>query len=257
MKLLCPICNRELNKDNKAFKCFNKHNFDISKEGYLNLNHSSQHGGDSKESINARNEFLNNDHYLILKEELIKIINDYHPNNLLDLACGQGYYTKDFPVADKIGIDLSKQALKIASKNDKNTTYLLTSIFQVPLENNSIDLITTIFAPLADKEIYRLLRTNAYFIYVTANEDHLIELKENLYDNVIKNEIKDIQINGLELIKKYNLKENKILKHQDIINLLKMTPYFYRTNKEDIKRVEELKELNISFDFIISIYKKI
>ena len=59
MKLICPICNKELERIDKSYKCLNKHTFDIAKQGYLNLNHSSQTGGDSKESIEARNRFLN------------------------------------------------------------------------------------------------------------------------------------------------------------------------------------------------------
>lgn len=257
MVVLCPICNIKLDKYDKTYKCFNGHTFDIAKEGYLNLNHSNQNGGDSKESINARKLFLNKDHYAFLKEELINIIDEYKANNLLDLACGEGYYTKDFPIKDKIGIDLSKTALKQASKRDKNTLYLLTSIFNIPLEDNSIDIITTIFAPLANKEINRLLKTDGHFIYVRPNENHLIELKDILYKEVIKNEIKDIVIEGLIKEKEYNISKKVNLNNEDLLNLFMMTPYFYKTSNEDKNKLETINNLDITFDFIISIYKKI
>lgn len=256
MILICPICKNELKRIENSYRCLNKHNFDIARQGYLNLNHSTQHGGDSKDSIEARNHFLNNKHYDFLKEEIIKIINEYKPNSLLDLACGQGYYTKDFPVKNKIGIDLSKDALKNASRNDKNTLYLLDTIFNLPIESNSVDIITTIFAPISKEEINRTLKTNGHFIFVGPNENHLIELKENLYSNVLKNELKDIDLSPLKLIKKYSINKKESLMHDDIISLLKMTPYFYKTSKEDIKKIDELDKLDITFDFIISIYEK-
>lgn len=257
MKIICPICKEELIKQEKMFKCINKHTFDIAKEGYLNLNHSTQKGGDSIESISARKRFLEKDYYLFLKEELIKLINEYKPNNLLDLACGEGYYTKDFPVKDKIGIDLSKQGLKIASKKDKNTLYLLTSIFDLPIKDNDIDLITTIFAPLSDFEIKRVLKNNGYFIYVRPNKKHLIELKGLLYKEVIENEIKEIKIDGLKLVNEYNIKQNRKINNGDLNDLFMMTPYFYKTSKQDSKIINQINDIDITFDFIISIYKKV
>ena len=120
MNILCPICKEKLTKQDKTLTCPNKHSFDIDKQGYINLNmKASCNTGDEKEMIKARNLFLNEDYYLFLKNKLNEIILKLNPSNLLDLACGEGYYTKDLKVEDKIGIDLSKEALKIASRIDK------------------------------------------------------------------------------------------------------------------------------------------
>ena len=116
MKILCPKCKKELFLIEKAYKCENNHSYDLSKEGYLNLNlKNSQNTGD--------NQFLEKGYYDFLRIELDKLIKK--SDSLIDLACGEGYYTSFFKAQDKIGIDLSKTGLKIASKNDKSTLYLL------------------------------------------------------------------------------------------------------------------------------------
>ena len=255
MDFLCPICKEKLYQKDKSYKCFNKHSFDIAKEGYLNLNlTSSKNTGDEKNMIKARKAFLEKDYYLFLKNELNKIITNTKPNNLLDLACGEGYYTKDFSIKDKIGIDLSKEALKIASKEDKSTTYILKNIFDVPLKDDSLDLIITIFAPLSD-EIKRLLKENGYFIMVKPDIDHLFELKEAVYDKPYYNQIKNNEIDGLTLINETKIKETKILDNIDLNNLFKMTPYYHKTSKKDILKLEQIKELKVSFSFIIDLYQ--
>lgn len=257
MEILCPICKEILNRKDKVYKCLNKHSFDIAKEGYLNLNlTSSKNTGDEKNMIKARKAFLEKDYYLFLKEELNKIIINIKPNNLLDLACGEGYYTKDFPIKEKIGIDLSKEALKIASKEDKTTKYILKNIFDVPLKNNSLDLIITIFAPLS-KEINRLLKDDGYFIMVKPDINHLYELKEVVYDKPYYNQIKDNKIDGLVLLDEIKIKETKILNNTDLNYLFKMTPYYHKTSQKDILKLEQVKELKVTFSFIIDIYNKI
>ena len=257
MEILCPICKEKLSQKEKSYKCLNNHSFDISKQGYLNLSlSSSKNTGDEKNMIKARKAFLDKDYYLFLKEELNKIITSIKPNNLLDLACGEGYYTKDFPVKEKIGIDLSKEALKIASKEDKTTKYILKNIFDVPLKDNSLDLIITIFAPLS-KEINRLLKDDGYFIMVKPDKDHLYELKEAVYDVPYYNQIKEIDIDALNLKDEIKIKETKTLNNIDLNNLFKMTPYYHKTSQKDILKLEQIKELKITFSFIIDIYIKI
>ena len=59
MNIICPVCKNVLTKYDKSYKCPNGHNFDIAKQGYLNLNmHNSQNTGDNDEMINTLKEKL-------------------------------------------------------------------------------------------------------------------------------------------------------------------------------------------------------
>lgn len=255
MNILCPVCKNILIKSNNSYKCINNHNYDISSQGYVNLNmHNSQNTGDNPQMIKARNSFLNKGYYDFLLQEINKELSENE--SLVDLACGEGYYTSKFICKDKVGIDLSKQGLKIASKNDCNTTYILSSIFHNPLQDKNADKIITIFAPIAKQEILRLLKDTGRFILVKPNEDHLIELKQAIYDNPYLNEIENIDIDGLVIDKELKIKQETILNNEDIQNLFLMTPYYNTTSIQDKNKLNTINELKITFSFIIDIYKK-
>ena len=254
MKILCPVCKEYLKKQDKSYQCINKHVFDIAKQGYLNLNmKASGNTGDEKEMIKARNAFLNASYYNFLKDKINQIIDSYKPSNILDLACGEGYYTSSYNIKEKVGIDLSKQALKIASRNDNSTMYILKNIFDVPLEDNSLDMIITIFAPIS-KEIGRLLKENGHFILVRPDVDHLFELKKAIYDNPYLNGVEDIKIENLKLDKEFKIKQKAILNNKMLNNLFKMTPYYHKTSISDMKKLETIDSLEVSFSFIIDVY---
>ena len=255
--IICPVCHKPLLNDGKTYKCIDKHSFDIAKEGYVNLYlKKSQNSGDEKEMINARNDFLSNDFYNFLRKELNNIITSLKTQKLVDLACGEGYYTKYFEVYDKVGIDLSKSGLKIASKNDKKTSYILASIFNTPIESDSIDTVLTCFAPIAKEEIVRILKDNGHFILVRPNEKHLSELRKAIYDNPYDNEVESIEIEGLTKEKEYSISNNALLNNDQLQSLFKMTPYYHTTSDKDKEKLNSVKELSVTFDFIITIYKK-
>ena len=255
MKILCPVCKNKLSMVEHSLQCTNGHNFDIAKQGYINLNmHNSQNTGDNSEMINARSNFLNKGYYSFLLDEINKHLSK--DDKLVDLACGEGYYTSKFICEDKVGIDLSKQGLKIASKNDKSTTYLLNSIFHNPLEDNCADKIITIFAPIAKQEIVRLLNDDGSFILVKPDENHLFELKKAIYDNPYLNEIEDIRIDGMYLDKEIKISNTETLNNEDLQNLFMMTPYYNTTSKVDKDKLNNTDNLDVTFSFIIDIYKK-
>ena len=109
MDILCPVCKNKLEAFGRSYRCSSGHNFDVAKEGYLNLNlKSSRNTGDNPEMIKARKNFLEKGYYSFLKDEVNKLLKE--DDSLVDLACGEGYYTKDFICKDKIGIDKMRAA---------------------------------------------------------------------------------------------------------------------------------------------------
>lgn len=272
--LICPVCKNILEKEVSSYRCVNNHSFDISKNGYVNLllnsHFRSSQPGDNREMVEARRNFHDKDIYNTLKNKLSTIIYNKIPQNGLfcDIACGEGYYTnyiykKIFcKNATCIGIDISKFAILEASKKVKkdlgsgNLLYAVGNLNSLPIQNNCIDVILSCFAPMDASEFNRILKYKGLFIRVLPNKEHLFELKTLLYKDPRYNIEKEPFIYGLKLIEKLELKETKIVDRETLIDLFKMTPLYYKTNKSAFLKFEKIEQFAITLDFLIYVYEK-
>ena len=255
--IICPKCKEKLIKVNNSYKCLNNHSFDISKEGYINLLLSKTNAGDNDMLIKARHSFLTNGYYEPLVSKLQDLINEYKPKTLLDAGCGTGYYASKLTayVPNIIGCDISKDAIKLASKKNKNISFVVASNQSIPIENNSIDLILNIFAPYFNDEFNRI-SNNGYLIIVHTAEKHLWELKELIYTNPYLNKKETFNLQNFKLIKKEEICYKVNIPKDDLYSLFTMTPYYYKTKREDISKINCVESLNTTINFTISIFKR-
>ena len=273
--IICPYCQNELlTTSNKNYACELNHSFDISKEGYINLlpvnQKKSKSPGDNEMMISARRNFLELGFYDPLIEHIIKIIKeDFTFNNnhfiALDAGCGEGYYSEkvmnNIPgmTSQIVGTDISKYAVKNAAKKYKDNFYFVSSVFNLPVATESIDLILSIFSPLQPEEFKRILTKDGYVIVVSPGENHLKELAELIYDNFREHENNVIEkmIPSLEYQTTKKATFNiHITDVESLLILLKMTPYYWSTSKENLTKIESCNDINITCDFNISIFKR-
>ncbi len=263
--LQCPVCKEPISKENdKIYRCGNNHSFDIAKKGYVNflLAHkmNSKLPGDNKLMVDARSNFLNKGYYSCFRDKLKEILDEYNPKTVLDAGCGEGYYTDEIYKDSRtvIGIDISKTALQKAAPKNKNITYIAASLFDIPIQSESMDLLFSLFAPYAGEEFHRVLKQDGVMVLGIPGENHLIELKNVIYENPYKNQVKDYELSGF-LFQKSEKIETKIhLQNQeDILNLFQMTPYYYRTKQEDLDKIHTLTEFDVTISFELLVYHKI
>lgn len=259
----CPVCGEALNISDGSFRCSNRHSFDISSSGYVNLlmnNASSlKRHGDDKLMVKARRSFLEEGFYEPLKNTLIKELDAFGDElSLCDVGCGEGYYTSGFLNGKRevFGIDISKDALKYAAKRLKTASFAVASAYSLPFFDSSFDVLFNIFAPCAYSEFYRVLKRDGVLIKAVPLTDHLWELKKAIYEKPYKNkpEITDDifeKIGEREIKYKIQLNSN-----ESILQLFSMTPYMYKTSREDTKKLEELDFLETTVHFGVEIYKK-
>lgn len=255
--LKCPICHEDLHQEGRSWKCQNRHSFDEAKEGYLNLSRKQKSdSGDNKLMVQARTAFLETGAYQFLKDKICSLLDQKKPEVLIDLGCGQGYYTSDFAKhADSCwGMDLSKDAIRHAAKHDKKTQYLVGSIFSLPFADKSADVLTSIFTPLPAKEASRVLKDDGWFITAVPGKMHHAELKEAMYETVrLNDEPKDLP--GFELVSREEISQKPHV--DDVMALLEMTPYRFKSPLESVEKIRNMTEgLDVTFDFIVSVWKK-
>ena len=86
----------------------------------------------------------------VILPNLLKLMEIKNTDNVLDLACGQGFFTQAFTkYADKVvGVDISKELIEIAKKqNIQNIDYKVSSATDLSFINNkSLDKISIILA---------------------------------------------------------------------------------------------------------------
>lgn len=258
--IICPKCKESLFKAEKTYKCAGNHTYDIAKTSHINLFLGSKNGddiGDNKDMVRARTEFLNQDYYKKLALKLTTMIDG---GAVLDAGCGEGYYTRHFSQNAKTvyATDISKHAVMHGAKVDKNALYFVSSVFNMPVKSESIDIVTSIFAPLALEEFNRVLKVDGTFLAVVAGEKHLLELKEKIYDKAYKNDEDKYTFDGFKVQEKEKLLyEVLISENKDIKHLFSMTPYAFKTSKEDMKKLDSLENLKVTLDFAIYKLKKV
>ncbi len=252
----CPICHEKLFPQGKSFRCKNNHTFDQARQGYVNLSRKQKAAGDNAEMVKARTAFLESGLYDFMAEDVANLIQEKHPQTFLDLGCGQGYYTKRFaPLAhESYGVDLSVPAIAHAAGQDKKTQYIVSSIYSLPFEEKSMDLLTSIFTPIPAEEAARVLKDTGELITVTPGQMHHYELKDVLYPQVrLNDELKAIE--GFELIEQHEITQKQHV--TGVKELLNMTPYRYKTSKENLKKLDTLEVLDITCSFLVSRWRKL
>lgn len=257
---LCPVCKSKLFALLSQLKCLKGHSFDIAKQGYVNLlldNTQNKRHGDDKLMVKARTEFLQKGYYEPLKNALCEVVGSGH--KILDSGCGEGYYTEALALNNAVcGIDISKDALKIAAKRCDNVSFAVASICDIPLGDGSIDTIVNVFAPDSHDEFNRILQDNGRLIAVVPMECHLYGLKSAIYDEPYLNPQVELNREGYELVSKKELRYSITLDcNEDIISLFKMTPYYYKTGRTDQEKLTKLNSLTTELEFCILEFKKL
>ena len=275
---VCPVCGEKLKRDGARYFCAKNHCFDIASEGYVNLltaeRKRSALPGDDRNMARARRAFLEKGYYGALREALCEeLLSRARPDGtvFLDAGCGEGYYTsglRDALVAANLpariaGIDISKDILKAAAKREKRAAdgrrieYAVASSFHLPLGDGGVDILLDCFSPLATDEFLRVLRPGGYFFYVVPAAGHLWELKSAVYDKPYRNEERNTLYPGFDYDAVREIKTRIFLKsNEDITNLFAMTPYFWRTPREGVERLNALDSLETAVEFRIHIFKK-
>lgn len=266
---ICPVCNKVLTRSEKSLLCENGHCFDISKYGYVNLltKGGKKGHGDNKLMVKARHDFLYKGYYEHLREAFCIEAAKYMQNgcSLLDSGCGEGYYTSglyDVFASKKCesfyGIDVSKEALKIAFKACPSVNFAVASAYCMPFEDKSFDIVTSLFAPLAVEEFRRVLKDYGYFITTIPLENHLFSLKKAVYDTPYRNKPENTDLKGFKLISSVEVKKEILIScNEDIKSLFMMTPYYYKTSLKDQEKLNSVNSLTVETEYLILTYQKL
>ena len=274
--IICPICKEKLIKEGRTYRCSKNHSFDLSKSGHVNLlldnQKHSKMPGDDKDMVLSRKHFLEKNYYKGISDKLNEIIlrnipeNSDKKINILDIGCGEGYYTgnlknfldKNNIQSEIIGIDISKEAVISASKSHKGINWIVASATNIPVCDESLDFIICMFAKIIPEEKMRTLKKGGKLIIVSTGENHLEEMKKVVYKEVRKDfysPIEDLKI--FDYVETINCTyKTTINENESIRSMFNMTPYRWRSPREGIEKLFALDRLPITIDVNLDVFKK-
>ncbi len=269
-QLKCPVCGDALHRELRSLRCCRGHSYDIAKQNYVNLlmsnKSSSKRHGDDKLMVAARRDFLDGGHYAFMRAELCRLAVELCPErvDMLDAGCGEGYYSSAVKAAleaagkscSALGIDISKEALICAAKRDKSLDYAVAGINALPVTDASCDLILNIFAPEDAGEFGRVLRPGGLLMRVMPLETHLWGLKKAVYAKPYLNGPAEYCPEGFSIVCRSEPRAMIHLVPPDIERLFMMTPYYYKTGRDDQAKLSALQSLDTEAHFAVVVLRK-
>ena len=272
--LCCPICKQPMQlvcqETGASLLCngAKRHCYDIASSGYVNLmppGHTD--GGDSKQAIRARTEFLNLELYRPAADCLTELLGHYVSLSdciTVDAGCGEGYYTAKLAEQGGVvaGVDLSRSgaeatAKRLARQGIDRAFVSVSSVFSLPFAAESVDVVTNIFAPCTENEFRRVLRPDGILAVVYAGPDHLMGLKKTLYAQTKENEGRADLPYQMSLLEERRVRFDITVSGQENLqNLFAMTPYYWRTAPSDREKLRQVDSVATPVDMIIAIYQK-
>ncbi|WFQ80313.1 23S rRNA (guanine(745)-N(1))-methyltransferase [Xenorhabdus sp. SF857] len=271
MSYQCPLCHSSLLFANHQWRCENNHQFDCAKEGYVNLlpvqHKRSKEPGDSVEMMQARRAFLHSGHYQALQQKTVELLGEYLPESaetLLDIGCGEGYYTA--AVQEQLnphrklavyGLDVAKIAVRYGARRYPDVHFCVASSHRLPFANHSLDGILRIYAPCKATELARVVKTGGIVLTVTPGLRHLYQLKALIYQEVHLHPENQEQWEEFELISTETLAYTMSLNGEQAHNLLQMTPFAWRASDEVKRDLIAREQLNCEADFTLKVYRRI
>ena len=271
MTFCCPLCGEPLSRQEHRAVCGKGHSFDIARQGYVHLlpvnRMHAKVPGDSREMVEGRRRFLDGGYYALFRKELCRLAQRCAGElgapqglglTLCDAGCGEGYYTRGLeealPQATICGFDISKLAVKAAAGRYKSLEWAVASSFAIPLPTAGVQLLTNVFSPLAAEEFARVVAPGGYFLYAVPGERHLYGMKELLYEEPYENPHRETEYPGFQFVERTSVRgEITLPDSQTAMDLFTMTPYYWKTGVEGVRRLEACSGLTteIAFDFLV------
>jgi 23S rRNA (guanine745-N1)-methyltransferase len=268
IELRCTVrgCGKELSRNDRSLRCPDRHSFDRAREGYWNLTQpqdkKSSNPGDSEDAVMARHRWLQRGHAEGLIESLREwtAVSTDSSRGILDLGCGEGTFGKAlFSSAPELycGIDLSRKAIRLASRGWPSATWVLANADRtLPIADQSVQKVMSLFGRRPVQEIGRVLAKDGELIVGMPGEDDLIELREEVHQSGIRRSrweaiVDEMKAAGLVLSQHKLWSEQIDLGAEEIADAMAMTYRAVRHSESArLERVIE-KKVTLAADLLL------
>lgn len=211
--------------------------------------------------VQGRRDFLSAGYYQPLREAVVQTLKTLKPSSLVDIGCGEGYYTHAMAdiVADVVGLDIAKPAIKAAAKRDKKTSWFVANSAQLPLEDQSVDVATSLFSPLPIEEMARVLKPAGHLLLVTPGSVHLHSIRKALFETLTPHhpeKFLEKLAPRFSCISRQDIHFPLALPQAAVRQLLLMTPYVWRAKADKRASIEAEKSIQTEANFTLFLMRQ-
>lgn len=269
---LCPVCGKKMKAcDSKGIVCMNKHNFDLSRNGYANLLLNPSKSDYDKKLLRSRSIICKSGFFepllehistLLLKSSLSEKTDNI---KILDAGCGEGSHLAQ--IVNKLsansssnitgfGIDISKDGIQLASRKYPGIVWCVADLARLPFAAGRFNVILSILSPSNYSEFNRVISDNGIVIKVVPESSYLKELRSYFYaktdketysnKNVVEHFKRSFSIQELQRVR-YTVPMDK----ENLAHLVKMTPLSWNVQREKSKNIFDLDIDSITVDLSI------
>lgn len=219
--------------------------------------------------VRNRRAFLNAGYYQPIAEAVTQSLLSYRDGrsgSLLDMGCGEGYYTvfmqealkANDQQADWTGIDISREAIRAANQRSRSIEWVVASAARIPIPDSSLDGMTALFTLFESAEYARVLKSNAPLVVTTTGPDHLLSLRELIYDQIRPQPFAPVAKPSKHFrhISEERVQFTLDLQGESIQQLLGMTPHVWHTSLEKQDVLKKLNVLTTQIDVKLTVFSK-
>ncbi|KQO11072.1 methyltransferase domain-containing protein [Paenibacillus sp. Leaf72] len=279
--LRCPMCTGSMQlRDGRSLVCSSKHSYDLSKHGYVHFLSRPVRTKYEKTLFEARKKVMDSGFFAPVLSHISESINGSWqdrtgPIRLLDAGCGEGSHlsvlqqqlsrNSDTAVL-AAGLDISKEAIALASKNNGEAFWCVADLAYSPFADHSFDFIVNILSPSNYAEFQRLLADTGNVIKVFPGPDYLKELRSLLYNSTDSSHSTNLKRNvydNLATIERFSeyfevlgsrRLHYRFLLHQPLIEpFIAMTPLSWRMKESLVKQIKQRPTLEVTVDLTVII----
>lgn len=204
--------------------------------------------------------------------------NRTEPIRLLDAGCGEGSHlsalqqqlsSSSDAVVLAAGLDISKDAIALASKNNGEALWCVADLAHSPFADRSFDFIVNILSPSNYAEFQRLLADTGHVIKVFPGPDYLKELRSLLYSSTNSSHSTSLtrsfydNLATIERVSEYfevlgsQRLHYRFLMHQPLIEpFIAMTPLSWGMKESLVQQIKQRLTLEVTVDLTVIIGRR-
>lgn len=260
----CPLCGKQMKVSESGIVCEGNHCYDISKKGYINFVQRKSIKIYSAELFKHRRLLYSSGFYneVIETMNLLVTRHIYHHSEctIVDAGCGEGtFLTKlcNQISGNKIGFDISKDAILQASRSSKDILWLVADLVNIPLKDNCVDVLFNIFTPANYQSFHRILKGDGIMVKVIPGIEYLKEFRDAV-GTKIKNHRDDEQVirylsRYMKIVEKKKVYYKVSVSMEQLRSWIKMTPMMANISVDE----EILSSINqVTIDVNICVCRK-